>query len=210
MDRFAASCGPVPDKKPRVVNKPPDWSYWNRIAIVTLHRAVCLTINLDPRSYFATSANKSRYKEMLDIAWSHICNGSLSSWGIRRNLKASASLRVADWIEWLLKMDIPIPDGWRPIGLALKLDELVSVVGGPCWEEAVCAAVKMKHDQNVPTPEKHEKLYEFMLDKNNNEIFPNCCKGLSDWKAVEKRVLRERQHEEITSPLCDPRFLKDS
>jgi len=191
----------------RVVNKAPEWPYWNRVATVTQHEAICLTLSLDPRSYYSNDTNSQRYREIYAIVGSHIANFSLRYHN--RNIK---TFRVIDWLLWLQKIDIPIPEGWRPIGLGLKLDNQPVVNGGPCWTEAVSAAIEMRGNPKIRTPINQERLYEYMLESENKERFHNCCNGLVDWQAVKARVYRERKdnNEAIKNPLKDTQFLNMS
>lgn len=185
-----------------VVNKPPEWPYWNRVATVTQHNAICLSLNLDPRSFYSNNPNMQRYREILDIAGSHIANGSLRY--LNRSVK---TFRVTDWLLWLQRTDIPVPEGWRPIGLGLELDDQRVFNDGPFWTEAVDAALMMRDDPKVQLPRTQQQLYEYML--RNRGDFPNCCPAsVQNFGAIAKRVYRERECESLKNPLKDPRFLQ--
>ena len=71
------------------------------------------------------------------------------------------------------KTEIPIPEGWRPIGLGLNLDGQAFTIGGPRWEEAVRTAIQMRNDPDIPTPRTQPRLWDYML--RNREDNPNCC-----------------------------------
>ena len=185
----------------RIVNKAPEWPYWNRMATVTQHDAICLTLSLGPRSYYSNDTNSQRFREIYNIVGSHISSGSLRY--LNKNIR---TFRVTDWLLWLQRIDIPIPEGWRPIGLGLRLDNQPVINDGPCWTEAVSAAIEMRDNPQLRTPRTQEQLYEYMLESENKERFHNCCNGLVDWLAVKARVYRERKenNEAIKNPLKDP------
>jgi len=108
---------------------------------------------------------------------------------------------------WLQKIEIPIPEGWRPIGLGLKLGNHSAIDDGPCWTEAVNAAIQMRDDPNLNTPRTQQQLYEYMLEKKQR--FPNCCgNSVQNVQALKMRVWRERGAEMKKDPLKDPQFQK--
>lgn len=186
-----------------------DWSLWNvkRMPVTTRHAAVCLTLELPPErtpeyntQKYRGLATKGRPKQYLDLDLS-----------VESHLKAD-TLEYHGWYgsgDFLINPDFwgfldatgyPIPAGWRDIPDDRGID------GGPGWQEAVSAAIRMRDDPENAAPRTLEQLYEFMLA--HVAEYPHCCKGLVDWTAVKERVRRERKSEALKNPLKHPLFLQ--
>lgn len=89
-----------------IINYEADWSFWSKIAVVSAHEAILLTLNIDPRGYrrFPKSELAERYKEIDKIAASHIACGSL-----RFLNPTKGTFRTADWWAWAESTGIEIP-----------------------------------------------------------------------------------------------------
>jgi len=159
---------PQDPNKPRVRNEPPEWSYWNRV-LVDLDEAICLTLNIDPKSYYSDSSNSRTYNNLYDYANSSISDGSLQY----QNKFTGEKFRAVDWLKWLEMMELHAPDEWLPVGSNRGDDSSESANAyearyKPNYEEAVDIAIAMAESNELSTPTCLAQLYYHMETHMND------------------------------------------
>ena len=183
--------------------KPLDWMYWNRMPVLTLQQAICLTLNFDPKPYYSGQLNSlypSSYHELSEIAQAHILDGSLQY--LNQSVK---NLRVIDWLQWLQTIDIPIPDGWQPTGVTESTEKADSFDSRykEHYEEAVNTAIAMAESLDVSAPTKQKQLYDYMENHSSD-----CSVNFAGGKQLKITTIERNVRDGGGNPLQDPRFLE--
>ena len=182
-----------------------DWAYWNRMPVLTLNQAVCLTLNAIPGSIgnvrIEGFLHPSPFDKLSAIAQAHILNGSLNYLD-----HFEKNLRVTDWLQLLQANDISFPDEWRPVGLTFESTENAGKGKSSYtahYEEAVNIAIAMAQSADITTPTRLKQLYLY-VQEHPDECPVNCGGEKNKKISTIQRNVRDGGG----NPLKDSRFIK--
>lgn len=170
-----------------------NFEYWNRLPIVSLRQAICLTLDGEPTNIFFREASKKRIRDLERMVASHRIAGSLQFFN-------NDQIYATDWLNWLSSVAIVPPKEWQPIDnngktfVADSSGESAELVADMTIIDAIADDIynRMKSDTSENMRRVGlQKIYDFLITKTEIELPAKYqLPVMSYWLIDEKEVQR--------------------
>lgn len=168
-----------------IKSKQPDWNFWNRLPVLSIHECVSLLINVEPGTHVEHKLVQ-RKNRVYRLVRSYQEAGELAS---------DENIAPSEFISWAKSAGEVIPKEWQPINQALPKKELqkskisIDVLRR---REALDAAKEMRSSDQFKTPTSLVKEVIPFMQKEyaKSGRFPNCCKTELDVENLARSINR--------------------